>query len=205
MRPWADFHGDVIPYVIGCPVPSADHALRRSAQEFFERTRVWRVNLDPVITSTETEYDIELEPQSELVRIERGTIADRPLNVLNADSLPANFRSQPDCHRDSVFTTDRKVLQLANTPAIGEALKLEVSLKPSNTASGIQDFLFDQYVQVIAWGALSKLMLQPNADYVNPKLAMVNRQMFEEAMVNVNVANWRGFSSSRPRAKASFF
>lgn len=38
----------IAPYVGGCPVPVMKQKLRQTAKEFFERTGIWRENLDPI-------------------------------------------------------------------------------------------------------------------------------------------------------------
>jgi hypothetical protein len=64
---WEDFGPFVLPYVVGCPLPTMVHHVRLAAIEFCKRTKCWARNLEPV-----TAFDphvVEIEPDSTNARI----------------------------------------------------------------------------------------------------------------------------------------
>jgi hypothetical protein len=206
MKAWSNFLKDVLVHVPGCPEPVAEHALLRAAQEFFETTRVWKLWLDDILTvATITEYEMSLEPKSELVRLERATLAGRPIRVRSEDELPDDWRTYTGGILDGVHTSDRKNLVLLPAQLTGLALKVEVSLKPSNAATGVEDRIFDLYVRQIAAGAVAELKAHTEKTYSDGNGAGVWRGRFEEHMGATDIQRFRGFSSARPRRPVKTF
>lgn len=205
MKAWSQFFPDVLPEVPGCPDPMLERALLRSAQDFCAGAHVWRVWLDTITTiASVTEYDIELAAHSELVKLERAAMDGRPLPVITPEMLPDDWHTSASA-RNGVFTHDRKTLTLTTSPAAGLALRVEATLKPSNNATGVEDFLFDQYVDQIAMGALARLMQKSAMPWSNPAKGLELERQFEQAIAGINFQRWRAFSSALPRAAARTF
>lgn len=206
MRAWEDFLPDVLPEVLGCAQPVAAHALLRAAQEFFQKTRAWNVWLDPVTTvALVTAYDLELESRSELVRLEAATLNGKTIGLTRVQAVPADWRSNNASLPTCVFTTDSRTVQLVPAKAAGMLLAIQASLKPSNAAAGINDDLFDRYVETIAVGAKARLMAQPRQGYSNPELSGFHRARFDDAITTLKTSLWRGTAATRPRSTAHFF
>lgn len=187
MKPWLNFFPDVLPDVPpDTPEPTVEHALLRAAQDFCQRTRAWRLDLDPFTTQDAvTEYDLELEPQSELVRIESATLNGFPLTVWRVgDAACGQFLS----------CADGKTLRLNRPMSADGVIVVTACLKPGNTASGVDDALFDRYVTTIALGAVARL----NAD-------AGKRTDFEDQCGHIKTQLWRGLAATRPRAAPNFF
>lgn len=206
MKTWDKFFLDVMPDVPGCPEPIAEHAIKRAAQEFFESTRVWRVWMDDITTAlNNSEYDIGLPRNSELVRIERATLAGREIELATADCLPADWKTNSSSLPASIHTVDRKTVTLLPAPKAISVMLIEVTLKPGSSAAGIDDFLFDQYAETIAIGAKARLMKQPGKPYTNLNDAMLLAAEFKQAMATIGVVEMRGSSSHRARSSGRFY
>lgn len=206
MKTWDQFFRDVLPDVPGCPEPVAEHAILRAAQEFFQTTRAWNVWLDDVTTlGVVTAYDLNLEPNSELVRMEAATLDGVEIALARIQGMPANWRTTSPSVRTCVFTSDSKTVQLLPVKAAGMKLAIQASLKPSNNAPGINDDLFDLYVENIAMGAKARLMMQPGKDYSNPKGATDSYALFMDGINTIKTRLWRGTAATRPRAVANWF
>lgn len=207
MKTWANFLKDVQVHVPGCPEPVAEHALLRAAQEFFSTTRVWRLWLPDATTTTGlTDYLMLMEPKSELVRIERATLDGRSIEVRTEDELPDDWKTYTGGIVDGVHTPDRKGLILLPAPASdGLVLRVEVSLCPANDATGIEDRLFDLYVQQIAAGAVADLKGHAGKTYSDTAGSLAWRSRFEAHMGVTDIKRARGFSSARPRSRVRTF
>jgi hypothetical protein len=207
MKPWSTFYPDVLPEVPGYVAPLVDIAMRRAAQEFFATTGVWRVWLDDVTTagSDTTEYDIELEPNSELVKLLRATLDGRSIIVTTPDSLPSDWKTTTAGLADCVFTEDQRNLILLPAQEAGLVLKVEATLRPSDSAIGIEDAYFAKYSREIANGALAYLLAQLNKPYSNPLQAQRYQVLFDGAMAVTDLRRMRGFSGAMPRARVQFF
>lgn len=203
---WDKFHADILMDVPDCAAPVIDRALLRASQEFFDSTRIWRVVLDPVsVVPNEILQEINLERGSEIVRIERATLSGREIDVLSSIVVPADWMTAKGL-RQSVHTIDRRNVYLVPAlEATASTLSLEVTLRPSDTATGIESYLNSQYGYAIAHGAKASLLMQPDQTYSNPSLAILNESKFREAIAAFSIRAERGFSSYRPRLRGRFF
>lgn len=206
MKAWSSFYPDVLPEVPGFVIPLVDIALRRAAQEFFATTGAWRLWLDDVTTEEDrTEYDIELEANSELVKLLRATLEGRPIRTVLEDELPADWKTTTAGMADCVFTQDQRNLVLLPAQEADLVLKVEATLRPSDAATGIQDAYFAQYSRDIANGALAYLLAQLHKPYSNPAQAQRYQVLFDGAMAVADLRRMRGHSGAMPRARVQYF
>lgn len=204
MKAWSQFFPDVLPEVAGCTDPMLERALLRAAQDFCAGTHVWKLWLSDTVTALGViDYDIEFESNSELVRLERATLDGRRIGVTVEKNLPDDWTSNSAGIAPCVFTPDRKTLTLLPPPAAGLVLRVEATLKPSNNATGVEDFIFDQYVDEIAMGALARLMQKSGMPFTNPAKGTELETKFKHEMARIGFQADRGHSSSlaRPRVK----
>ena len=186
MKTWDLFLRDVMPSVPNVPEPSAEHAVHRAAQEFCRRTRAWEVAMDPITTMEGVVvYDIELPPQTELVRLERATLNGLPVTV---------WRDGDDAAGLYVFTPEGRQLLFSRTTGAGQRLALTAALRPSEAATGVDDVIFDLYVETIARGAVARLTGDP-----------AKKADFEAECDRIKTDLWRGQAAIRPRARSNFF
>lgn len=198
MKTFEAFFPDLLPLVPGCPEPVAKFALRRAAQRFCELTLAWRANMDPIyLTPGIDEYDLNLETTAELVRIEKALIGDRDMHVLTPNDCVSRHRPYIEC-------ADKKTVFVNPTPTVEALLTITASLKPSNSATGVEDFLYDQYVSVIANGASGLLKQHPAKLYsaANGREVWVE---FESRCAGIKLSKWRGHGRNTPRTRANFF
>ena len=188
MRTWDTLYPDVMPFIpAGLPEPMVDRQIMRAAQDFCTATRAWRAVLDPVITSAGVlSYDVDLDAPAEVVRLESATLDGHCLEV---------WRENDHGHGRFVATADGgKTVDLHHAPGDGQKLVLTVTLKPSDSAVGIDaDTLVDLYSRTIAMGAIAYL----SGDAV--------AQAFQDACATINTRVWRGTAQTRPRSRASWF
>lgn len=186
MKLWDSFLKDVRPWAPGTPAPVAEHAVRRAAQEFCQQTRAWRVQLDPIQTfEGATEYDIPLDQDVELVRIESATLGGTDFAV---------WRDEPQAPGRFVFTSDGRTLRFSDTPAGGVDLVLTCTVRPGERAVGIDDYIFARHCAVIARGAIALLLND-----------QVRKAAFDQECAQIRVDHWRGLGRATPRVRPHFF
>lgn len=188
MKTWDAFFPDVLPMLVGTgvPDPTIVHQLRRAAQTFCTKTRAWKVVLDSTLTTDGTTvYDLELERNVELVRLESATLNGQPYAV---------WRAGDDACGRFVSTQDGKTIEISQGVGPNLPLVLTCSVKPGNAATGIDDAIFDSYAEVIALGAVARLTDNP-----------AKRIDFENQIDVIKTRLWRGNAAIRPRARPSFF
>lgn len=162
MRTWDFFYPDVLPEVLGCPEPTVDRHILRAAERLCAEARIWRADLDPIVTvDTVNTYDIDTPDSDTAVdRIVAATLGGIDVTLEGADGSTAQERQQAIRGPWRVTCPDTGTVTILPMPAAGQTLLLTAILKPSPTASGFSsNALADQYRIAIATGALSTLLL----------------------------------------------
>jgi hypothetical protein len=188
MKAWETFYPDVLPYITdGTPMPMVDRHLMRAAQYFCDTTRAWQMDLDPIMLAAGLKvYDMELEPGTEMVRLESATLDGDDISVWRAGSNPGN-------HGRYVFAPNGRTVGISWTPSGPMSLVLTVSARPSDTATGLDDVLSARHSKVIADGAVASL-----------NKSVGDRTRFEADCATIAVRVWRGNAAIRPRSRAMF-
>lgn len=198
MKLWDDFYTYYLADVTGCTYFAAVNELRRAAQELCERAKVWRVELDPVRTMAgQSVYDFELTGDQELVKVMEARLNDIELDIIIPGKKPRGFLAlQPLNSRE---------FKLFPEPITGLRVDMTAILKPSDTSEGIEDHLYAQYAEKIAYGAKARLFAQPGKPYTNPALAAAFEQKFADAVADANWRAEKAYSNAPQRVKAQFF
>lgn len=204
MKTWAEFYPDVVPEVPGCPNPTIDHALRRAAQRFMADTLAWREWLAAITTNGEFEQFVSADKSTLVVHLLRATLDGNEIVVYTPDDMPTDWREGAAGFDIGIFSTNADAVQLVPVQDAGLELAIEAVLKPSNTATGVQDNIFDRYVQAIAAGAKADLLAKPS-DWSNPQLAGYYAGQFQTDIDNVAAEVRSGFSRAPLRVRPSFF
>lgn len=202
MKKWADFYDYLLPDVPGCPLAMADLQLRQAAREFCETTLAWVEWLDDVTTVADVlEYDFDLTPLQEVIQLQRATIDDKNLPVASERDIPPDWRVSASMDR-CVFTLDKKAFYVVPAQSAGLLVATQCALKPSQTAAGVEDFIHEQYAEVIASGAKARLMLSPKKPYTDGTLAAYHRGVFDSKCSEIawQVAKSHGNAPRRTRS-----
>ena len=163
---WEDFGPFVLPYVVGCPLPTMVHHVRLAAIEFCKRTKCWARNLEPV-----TAFDphvVEIEPDStnaRILAIEGVAVDGVDWPVLSADTGVAKSL-QPSSEKFS-FSEDLASLCIYPAMTNGAQVVVRVAMVPKLTASELPVAL-EEYAQHIANGAIASIMRIPGQPFAGP-------------------------------------
>lgn len=212
MATWASWLPDVLPHVPGCPVVVVEHELRRSAQEFFRRSRAWRVNL-PTIAVAALTPEISCEPPDaahDLVRVESVVYDGRQLGPETAENLDIGFGEEWAAHvgiPTNYIQLTPGVLRLYQIPGVAAAvgLKIRASVTPSDVATGIPDDLAQKYRDAIQAGAKSRLMLMPGKSWTNLDLSAVYGRAFGDMADAANADAARAFGAAKISTRPVWF
>lgn len=202
MATWDYWHSELLVHVPGAPNPLIAQSLRKAAREFFKRTRAWNEWLDPLTTVNQLgyEYDFELPCESELIRIEQATLNSNPLNIEPYRQVTSDWTKNV-IGGGALISKDLLSFNLSGYPVAKNKVQVQVSLRPSKTATGIPDHLADRYLEELSSGAKSLLMLVPGTSFFNPDLAIVARNEFDAGMASASVNSYRGHTNVVPRAQ----
>jgi hypothetical protein len=203
MKTWSQFYDYLMPLVPNCPQPMADQQLRLAAQEWCDGTLCWRLWLDDVaMNGTDTNYDFETTSQQEVSQLLRATLDGKDLPAITADQLPSNWRTLSSFCDRGIFTIDAESFDVVPLQAAGLIVQTEVALRPSNTATGVEDFIFRSYVNEIATGAAGRLHAMPRKPYSYPQSTA--RGQFLNAIDKVASEISHAFSRAPTRVRAHY-
>lgn len=179
MKLWADFLDYLIPDVPGCPEIAATFALRQSAIAFCEQSLAWRFDHPDIAVVAGVAKYLFVPPTGATVHtIIRAELDGKQIicNTAGADVTISNWHHAQGA--PEYILSGPEWLQLVPIPTANATLSLNVALKPTFDATGIDDDMFTQYRDAIVHGALAKLMLSPNKPYTNAQLAQYHQQQF---------------------------
>lgn len=178
MKPLAEFYDFLLPELPGCTTLLLDHHLRQVAREFCDKTCAWRLPYDSISlyggTST---YEIDTpEFDSELVKLYSLNVAGRTVwrdsdREVEGDDCPTYRRDQPPFELSPDLDLITLHRDLVPTGDIENGLKVVGSMKPTQGATKLPDFLKSQYSEAIRFGVLSRLMVMGKKPWTDLALA----------------------------------
>lgn len=194
-----------------CPEPTAIRHARDAAIEFCRRTRIWRDH-DKFELGEEACDVIAAGDEAQVFEITHASVTSADdsciwdLEAKTVDWLDKNCPGWRDEEGTPQYITqiNANSVRVTPTPPEGSMLRLELVLLPSNDADQLIDVLIDTYPQVIADGALGRVLALPT-DFRQPDLAVLHGQAFERALDHWGDLVPRGQQRARRRTKPSTF
>lgn len=211
MTAWAAFYPFVLPAVRGCDTDVVDFHIREAAIEFCRRSQCWKQEIPITPVADQPSYLIPLPTGAVASLLLRFTLIN--INGIAFDSygLVAPERGR-ELDREYVYSCyaylsdDGLTLTVQPVPsAIDGQLVPYLSLKPARAATSIPDFIFEQYADSIAAGALAKLLDMPKTNWRDAGKAATSHAKFEADCGSAAVRVSRGAARSRTRSRGCFF
>lgn len=203
---WDHWFADIRLQADGVANPVMKHALVRTARDFLRRTRAWMVWLDPIVSATgaqATEYDFDLPTGAELVRLERATVNGKPLTVQSFRDITHDW-TQNDQTPQGIVSPDCQTFRLVGQFPQGQTVQVEVSLVPSLDSIGIPDSLATKHHDLIAAGALSRILGMRAQPFYDPNESAVRGAEYQGLLGSYNVDIYRGHTNLVPRSKVKW-
>jgi len=203
---WSSWFNDVLPDVPGALQPVAEHAIRRAAQEFFKRSKAWKIDI--TITAQADVSNYVVDPGAGLTLIEVLDVP-APLSLATTDEFMRitygeDWRSAEGTPR-ALFMPTPGAARLFPTPSeSGAAYVLQVAVMPSDSATSIPDDMAERYREGIAAGALSRLMLSAKKPYSDDARGQMKRGEFEGAIGKAIEDRATGFGAGRVRRRITW-
>lgn len=200
-------YDDVLPYflpeVLAAPQPMLLQNVALAAEEFFRRTLMWQVDLDPItILPGEQVYDLDFDVGTELAKLLTAYADEDELDIVERST----GRRLVQARR---YSTDFVYLDTLKTIGTGDLgshknLMLGMALKPMITARSFPDE-FNEHAQDISLGACARTMMVPGQAWSNPDYASAKRAMFNDRINTVGLQTAKGRSRAKVRSAGFFF
>lgn len=179
MKPWSDFYDLLGPDVPGCPFAAQEQALRQGAIAFCEQSLAWKyTHPDIEITVATDEYPYVPPTGAVVHTVTYAAFNDSEINVDVDESSMRIWDWRNQTGIPEYVLGGPSSLRLVPNPNVPGTLKLEVILKPSPDAEGIDDTLFNEYREPIVHWALGRLMASPKKPYTDLQLSIYHMQQF---------------------------
>lgn len=192
----------IAPFVPGAPDVAMENAALQGAIEFCERT----LTLQRKLAAVDTVID-----QANYTLVQSGEVVHKLLAVkLNGKPLRLPTQTTLDGEDDATMSviapTDALLvapmtLQLDPPPSVADLeIVVRAAMRPSQTATAVDDGLFERHARSIADFACYWLMVQPETTHYNKGGAEVRFNAFEAAVgrEKARVLRNHARSSSRP-------
>lgn len=183
---WEDYLHVVMPDVAGCPISQAENAIRLSAIEFCNQSRVYRLRLaDLDSIADQSEYTIVVPAGSEMIALHKiqEVTAGQGASHRPLPAIPWNhydrFREQQESDHPRYFLQNTpQTITLLPTPDLVYNYQLWAVLKPTKAALDGPDFLFNDWLEPIAHGAIARLQVMNGRAWSAPNMVKFHRGEF---------------------------
>lgn len=208
MSTFDTFMTHVRPWAPGVSDPAAHKAIRLAAIEFCERTKLWK---------WEDTFDVTLEdciggiftPAGSVIHdvetVIYGTKELLPRATRDLDRLVPGWRTNETGGGIPAYYTQIDQGTLKLVPAAAGTVTLVIRLKPEQEATDLPDFLGNEYREVIAWGALARLLTVPGQSYSAPDLAAYYDSKFSAKLDTLSTKGTTGQQNAPKRSRARFY
>ena len=169
----SDWHKYILPYTPGAPKLLMTRTLRETLRDFCRQTEAWQETL--------TAIDVVASTQSYALTSSNGDIAGVVWASYNDDAMDPTSEDQLDHESpewrdgdegtpDKYFVRNTRYIYLYPTPssALTGGLDVIVALMPTDTATSVEDFLFDDFRDTIKHGALERLFDMRGQEWYDP-------------------------------------
>lgn len=205
MRDLDDFLLEINPKAPGCPAPAAYQAILQACDDLCVRTKTWRYSDDIIISGTD---EIDFFPPSGAVLIDFESVlfGDTPLEAKTIKWMDQCMRGWRRGTIEGVprFYTQLDMNTLRIAPIDNGTLTVNCWLKPAMDADQVPDFLFEQWHEVIAWGALGRILSTPNQPFTDVQMGAAYLAAFMQKLDGIAFKGTTGQQRAPLRTRSQF-
>lgn len=208
---WSVFFPDLLVEVPYVSHPIVERALREAAIEFCRRSNAWVHVMDPIpLAAGQAVYDWDIPADSLVQRPLEVWAGGDKLDPISSAELSAIYggewqdeTSTPLYYLSEEVDGGSRQVTLAPTPnaAILPGMTARLVLKPTRTATGIAEVVYEDYGRQIATGALARLLHMSGVQWANPKLGAKHEQDFDLAVARASIRAAKGHVGAPLRAR----
>jgi hypothetical protein len=202
MASWSAFYPLLLDAAPSAPDPVLDQALLGASREFYDRTRLWRPWFLVTTADLTRQYDLPVQADADMVRLEQATLNGKPYSILRADAFGLDLAVQEGDEAGLVaVAADLKKITLVRAVPDASQIRVQASLQPSETATGVADPDWAQYARQIAAGAKAILLAQSDRPWTDLTGAGLARATFEVAINDGCYRRHLGAANTVPRKR----
>jgi hypothetical protein len=210
-REFKDLITRINPSTPGCPQETMFQYIRDAAVRACERTLAWRYTQPKFnLTAGIPQYNYNKPFDTEVHAVFAVWLNDDPLDRLTLDEAINRYPAWADTYTTAADITEygsepRAITQLSPHQFVvlplpdaekTYTMRMIYALKPSRTATEMDETIFNDLEEVIMHGALQHLLVLPNTNWSDRELASYHAKQFisqvTERRARANLGNSRG-------------
>ena len=179
---WSTFYPDVLIHVQGCPLPLVDHHLRAAAIDLCKRSKRLKFDMPAFDTEADTPtYALAPGDGMETVSILDASVGGKPIDPATRAELATGDDWATETGEPSKYLMDGddETVRLWKVPDGVYSVALTLAIRPSEAATGIEEWFADRYRRTIARGALAELLAITKKPWTDLDAAGFRAQQFE--------------------------
>lgn len=186
------------------PEPVAISAIRDTVIELCEKARVWPFRVVVTLTEDEAE-EIPVPAGSALHEIETVRYDGRRLEPRILYDMEDRFSAINTPGAPAYYSQMLGGSIIVKPPAPGAKIEIRGFLKPILTATAAPDFVINQHHELIADGALSRLLTIPGQAWSNPQLGAYHGSLWQRQLDHILAGFLQGQQNAPLRTRPQFF
>lgn len=211
MATLSDFYPYVMPSVQGCPTPLVINAVRCAVNDFCERTMMWRYKFEAAdLIAGQRDYSFVTPVGSSIAKpvyVAVNGFQLQPTNTDDLDALTMGWRDAESSQPAMYYMDYNSTLVILPTPTISAVggLDLEVALKIDITADYVPDWMFQNWAEIIAHGALMRLHAMPGKAWADTQTVQYHRSKFREGITHARSRTMKSFAKQGKAVQPRLF
>lgn len=201
----------VMPHVQGCTNELALHEIKNTIIDFCEKSLILQADQDPAtVIAGINNYDLEPPKDRLVVKILRAWYKAVPLEAVAPDAVNTSAVYNPNSGAAISKADPRWYIQkdprtytLYPIPkdTARLALTMRIALKPTRSATSIDDMIFEEYAEIIGHGAIARLAISPGKPYTNLELAVGRGSLYQAGLNVARDRSQKGYSRANRQVK----
>lgn len=197
MVTWDAFYPIVRPMAQECPIGIVDAAIRAACIEFCQKTLIWSkeaacgdiIEGERVYRYNNKNDQVSIVmPLACIIQEKIPTLLTQhvlaPVNRQDMDFYEPGWRLLEADAPKRYFMLDSNTVCLVEKPkkSIDDGLHLLCAVKPNRNAEGVAEFIFEDWAEDIAYGALARIHAMMGRVWANPQLVTYYQSKFRAAI-----------------------
>lgn len=194
------FLPEILPQLPGCSDVLATNAVRNACVDFCAGSLLWNETLDAEdVTDSSFPYDLLAPSGAKVAAVMSLSINGTAIYPVGLDSLEPiqgwadSTSSIPQCYCQ--LTPGQMILypRLEGTAV----MIMRLAYAPTRESTTVDSYVYQEYLEEIAAGALSKLMKIPGQPWSNPELGVYYGDLFEKSITDAATRVNKSFSRAQ--------
>lgn len=189
---WRDLYPLVADQAPLAPVGVVNSHAKRAVKRFLEETGIWREMLAAVdVVAGVSQYTLTPPTDAQITGVVMVRCKGTTLSVLAGGEWPYGSTAQGQPQVWKFEPTDTLRIFPIPTEAMAGGLEVVARCVPSTTATTFPDWLMDEWSEVLAYGALSTVLMGKGQPWKDSQLAIHYKAEFKRGIASARIKDMK--------------